>query len=388
MSGHAILSPSGAHRWLNCTRAPRLEATLPNKTSVFAEEGTLAHSVCEIAGKKKFKKIKAAEYNKELKKLKKSPLWSEEMLATAETFVDHLAERAMQFKSEPYVAFETKVDISEYVPESYGRCDCIMFGDKTLVVTDYKHGKGVSVNAENNPQLMLYAVGALKLYQPIFGSSMEFIEVCVDQPRINSYQKWSVSVKDLLDWCESIKPTAQKAFMGFGDFNSGSWCRFCRANGTCEKQAEQQVSAFDDFKGAIDNPDVLLTPEQIAEVLLRGANLVTWYEAVKEKALESILTGTPIPGWKAVEGRSSRAWSNQDAALEALEKAGIDRAVIFDNVPKTLSKLEKMIGAAKFREIAGTFVVKPPGKPSLADSNDKRSEYNSAVSDFSSVADN
>ena len=169
MSGHALLSPSAAHRWLNCTAAPRLEAQLPQKESEYAAEGTLAHSVCEVMAKKHFGKIKAASCTRTMKKYKADPMWNDDMLSSAETYVDHLAERAMQFTHEPYIAFEVKVDISDYVPEAFGRCDCIMFGSDTLVITDYKNGMGVPVSAEENPQLMLYALGALKCYQPIFG---------------------------------------------------------------------------------------------------------------------------------------------------------------------------------------------------------------------------
>ena len=155
MSSHALLSPSSAHRWLNCPLAPRLEATLPEKPSEYAREGTVAHSVCEITAKKKFKKVKAAEYNRVIKKLKTDAVWDDEMLHTAETYVEHLTERAMEFANEPYIAFEVKVDISDYVPEAFGRCDCVMFGGDTLIITDYKHGKGVPVSPDENPQLML-----------------------------------------------------------------------------------------------------------------------------------------------------------------------------------------------------------------------------------------
>ncbi len=150
MSDHALLSPSSAYRWLNCPLAPRLEAQLPEKPSVYAREGTIAHSVCEIAAKKKFKKVKAAEYNKVIKKLKADDQWNDEMLHTAELYVEHLTERAMSFENEPYVAFEVKVDIADYVPEAFGRCDCVMFGGDTLIITDYKHGKGVPVSPEMN----------------------------------------------------------------------------------------------------------------------------------------------------------------------------------------------------------------------------------------------
>lgn len=387
MSSHALLSPSSAHRWLNCPLAPRLEATLPEKSSEYAQEGTVAHSVCEISAKKHFKKVKAAEYNKVIKKLKTNALWDDEMLRTAETYVEHLAERAMSFPNEPYIAFEVKVDIADYVPEAFGRCDCVMFGGGTLILTDYKHGKGVPVSVVENPQLMLYALGALKLYQPLFGGALQKVELYIDQPRLNSYEGWSCTASELLEWGETVKPKANMAFMGFGEYHSGEWCRFCRANGICKAQAEQTTSAFDDFSDAVKANPALLTPEDMGVVLERGKNLVAWYESIKEKALESILNGTKVPGWKAVEGRSSRVWADQDKALEKLQASGIDRAVIYDSVPKTLAQLEKLLGTAKFKELVGDLVVKPQGKPALASADDSRKEFNSAVADFAGVAE-
>lgn len=387
MSGqHALLSPSSAHRWLNCPRAPRLEAQLPEKVSEYAKEGTLAHSVCEITAKKKFKKVKAAEYNKVMKKLKANPLWNDEMLHTAETYVEHLVERAMAFSAEPYITFEVGVDISAYVPEAFGRCDCVMFGGDTLVVTDYKHGSGVPVSAVENPQMMLYALGALTLYRPIFGDAIKNIETYIDQPRLYSYEGWGCSAEELLAWGEEIKPKAQMAYMGFGEFKCGDWCRFCRANGQCEAQATQELSAFDDFANVVGGDPGLLTPEQMGSVLDRGQTLVMWYEAVKAAALTQVLAGVPIPGYKAVEGRSNRAWTDQDKALDTLMAAGIDRAMLYDSVPKSLSQLEKMLGATKFRELVGEFVTKPAGKPALAQASDPRKEFNGAAADFSGVA--
>ena len=387
MSSHALLSPSSAHRWLNCPLAPRLEATLPEKSSEYAQEGTVAHSVCEISAKKHFKKVKAAEYNKVIKKLKTNALWDDEMLRTAETYVEHLAERAMSFPNEPYIAFEVKVDIADYVPEAFGRCDCVMFGGGTLILTDYKHGKGVPVSVVENPQLMLYALGALKLYQPLFGGALQKVELYIDQPRLNSYEGWGCTASELLEWGETVKPKANMAFMGFGEYHSGEWCRFCRANGICKAQAEQTTSAFDDFSDAVKANPALLTPEDMGVILERGKNLVAWYESIKEKALESILNGTKVPGWKAVEGRSSRVWADQDKALEKLQASGIDRAVIYDSVPKTLAQLEKLLGTAKFKELVGDLVVKPQGKPALASADDSRKEFNSAVADFAGVAE-
>lgn len=391
--GHALLSPSAAARWLNCPLAPRLEATLPDNTSQYAAEGTLAHSVCEITAKLHFKKVKKVSYTAAIKKLKKDPLWNDEMLQTAETYVEHLNERAMGFENAPYVAFEIQVDLSDYVPEGFGRCDCTMFGSDTLIITDYKHGKGVPVSAEDNPQMKLYALGALKLYRPIFGDAIKQVLMCIDQPRLDSYESWGCSVEELLAWGESIKPKAQMAFMGFGAYHAGDWCRFCRAHGQCKAQATQQISAFDDFAFAAKAngnpaavPPTLLTPEELSEVLKRGKALVNWYKAVEEHALSKLLEGVEIPGYKVVEGRSNRAWSNQDAAMDALLNAGFDRAALYDSVPKSLAQLEKVIGAAKFAELVGQFVVKPQGKPALADEKDARKAFNSAAADFAGVA--
>ena len=200
MSSHALLSPSSAHRWLNCPLAPRLEATLPEKPSEYAKEGTIAHSVCEVSAKLHFKSIKKTEYNKVIKKLKTDTLWDDEMLRTAETYVEHLSENAMHFEHEPYVAFEVRVDIADYVPDAFGKCDCIMFGGDTLIITDYKHGKGVPVSPEENPQLMLYALGALKLYKPLFGGAIKKVAIVIDQPRLNSYEMWTCATEELLAW--------------------------------------------------------------------------------------------------------------------------------------------------------------------------------------------
>ncbi len=385
MSEHALLSPSSAHRWLNCTLAPRLEAQLPEKPSKDADTGTLAHSVCEITAKKRFKKVKAAEYNKVMKKLKSDKLWDDEMLRTSEIYVDHLAERAMKFEHEPYIAFEVRVDVSDYVPEAFGRCDCVMFGDGVLVITDYKNGQGVAVYAEKNPQLMLYALGALKLYKPIFGDTIQKIEICIDQPRMESYSGWACTTDELLKWGADIKSKADMAFMGFGEYHAGDWCRFCRANGVCKAQSKQYTSALEDFAGVINQPTDALSPEEISNILPRGQAFLEWFKKVEQQALDMALSGKPIPGYKVIEGTSNRAWSDQDKAIETLLKSGIERAAIYDTVPKSLAQLEKMLGKPKFNELVGGFVVKPQGKPKLAAADDKRPEYKSAALDFAAV---
>lgn len=386
MSAHALLSPSSAHRWLNCPLAPRLEATLPDNTSDYAREGTVAHSLCEVSAALYFKKIKKTEYNKVLKKLKTNSLWDDEMLKTAELYVEHLASNAMKFNHEPYIAFEVRVDISDYVPDGFGKCDCIMFGEDTLIITDYKHGKGVPVSAENNPQLMLYALGALKLYRPLFGDAIKKIAIYIDQPRLNSLDGWEIETEALIKWGEEVKPKAQAAYIGIGEYKAGEWCRFCRANGICKAQAEQRIGAFDDFSNVVGESTALLSDVDMGAVLEKGNLLVEWYKSVQERALERLLAGKKIPGYKLVEGRSIRSWTNQDEALKTIEKSGVEKAMIYNYVPKSLAELEKMLGKAKFDEVAGQYVHNPAGKPTLAVSCDSRKEYNSAAADFADVA--
>lgn len=397
---HAILSPSAAHRWLHCTPAPRVEAEFPETTSEYAEEGRLAHSVCELAAKKKFTVMNNRTYNSRLKKLKADPKWDDEMLSTAATYVEHLTEHAMRFEHAPYVALEVQVDITDYAPEAFGTCDCVMIGGDELIITDYKHGKGVPVSAQDNPQMLLYALGTLKLYRPIYGDMIRRVSTYIDQPRLGSYDGASMTVEELLAWGESIKPKAAAAFMGTGEFAPGEWCRFCRAKAKCRARANQNT-ALEDFKDCIPlgrsipmqaeydatgfKPSNCLTDEEIGALLVRAEGLVAWYNDLKEYALAACLNGKTIPGWKAVEGRSTRAWTDQDAALDALMAGGVEEAIIYDRVPKTLAQLEKVIGKQRFGELVGGMIIKSPGKPALAAESDKRPAYNGAAADFSEV---
>lgn len=393
---HALLSPSAASRWLNCTPAPRLEAELPDSTSTFAAEGTLAHSVCELLARKKFTIVKPSAHNAALRKLKKDELWNDEMLATATTYVDHLAERSMEFRHKPYMAFEVKVDITDYAPEAFGTCDCVMIGGEELIITDYKHGKGVPVSAEDNPQMMLYALGALKLYRPIYGEAIKRVTVYIDQPRLDSYSSHSMTVDELLAWGENIvKPKAAIAFAGLGNFTPGEHCRFCRAKAQCRARAGAHT-ALEDFKDAIlpgtpqeaqatpDNIPPLLTYAEIGDLLTRGKSLVDWYNSLEEYALNAVLNGKTIPGYKVVEGTSRATFAPDfDTAANVLIAAGYKKATLYRDTPETLANLDKLVGGrAKLQELLGDHLYKPPGKPALAVESDKRPAYSSAAADF------
>ena len=401
---HALLSASSASRWLKCTAAPRFEEHLPERTSEYAEEGRLAHSICELKTLKKFTVMTSRTYTTRLNKLKKDPLYSEEMDKTSDLYIEHLTEQAMLYDNAPTVAAEVQVDFGEYVPEGFGTCDNVMIGGDTLSITDYKHGKGVPVSAVGNPQMRLYALGALKRYAPVFGDAIKKVRMSIDQPRLDSYTTDTITVEELLAWGESIKPIAQKAFSGLGDFVPGDHCRFCRGKAQCRARANTNT-ALEDFKDCVPaaawndkaeahvaaggmvngTPPTLLSDAEIGDLLIRGKELVAWYKDLEEYATKALLDGKPIEGWKLVAGRSIRTFTDQDAAIQAAIAAGYDEALLYDRKPKTLSEMEKLMGKAEFAEKIGSYVTKPLGKPTLALSMDKREAYNPAAADFAGV---
>lgn len=403
---HALLSASSASRWLTCTAAPRFEEGLPESTSTYAEEGRLAHAIAELKVLKKFTVMTGRTYTTRLNKLKKDALYDQEMDKTTDLYLEHLTEQAMLYDSSPTVVAEVKVDFGEYAPEGFGTCDCVMIGGDTLSITDYKHGKGVPVSAVGNPQMRLYALGALKRYAPVFGDTIKQVRMTIDQPRLDSYTSDLITVEELRAWGESIKPIAQKAFSGLGEFVPGEHCRFCRGKAQCRARANVNT-ALEDFKDCVPAGSVkpgefvpqihsyltpggvevhpLLSDAEIGDLLIRGQQLVQWYKDLEEYATKALLDGKPIEGWKLVAGRSNRTFTDQDAAIKAVIAAGYDEALVYDRKPKTLSELEKLMGKAEFAEKIGSYVVKPLGKPTLALATDKREVYNPAAADFAGV---
>lgn len=399
---HALLSASAAHRWMKCTAAPLYEAQFPSETSEYALEGTLAHSVCELFARKRFTVMSTRKYNSELKKLQENPLFKPEMLATAETYLNYLREVYERYDGAPHVNVEVRVDLTDYVPDGFGTCDCIIIGGDTLHITDYKHGQGVVVDAEDNPQMMLYALGALKRYMPVFGDKIKNVSMAIVQPRITQDVKESrLSVDELLAWGENVvKPLAQKAYSGSGEFCAGAHCKFCRGRAVCPARAKLNT-AVEEFKDCVTpdkakdplDPDSrkmlglppVLTDAEVGDLLTRGAGLVEWYENLREYALQAILSGKTIPGYKVVEGKSIRAFRDTDAALQTLLDSGVEKALIYDYKPKTLAQLEKVVGLKRFAELVGDQVVKPQGKPTLAGADDPRAVYSPAAVDFAGV---
>ena len=387
---HALLSASSASRWLKCTAAPRFEEGLPENTSEYAEEGRLAHAIGELKVLKKCTPMSTRAYNTRLNMLKKNSLYDPEMDKTTDLYLEHITEQVMDYDSVPTVAVEVRVDFSDYVPEGFGTCDCCIIGGDLLSITDYKHGKGVPVSAVGNPQMKLYALGALRRYAAVFGDAIKRVRMTVDQPRLDSYTTDEITVEELRAWGESIKPIAQKAYSGLGEFVPGDHCRFCRGKAQCRARANINT-ALEDFKDCVpagqqtsENSKVLSDGE-IGDLLERGAQLVQWYKDLEAYATEALLAGKEIPGWKLVAGRSNRTFTDQDAAIQAVIAAGYDEALVYDRKPKSLSELEKLMGKKEFAEKIGSYVIKPQGKPTLAPASDKREPYNSVVTDFANV---
>lgn len=366
---HALLSASSAHRWLVCTPSARLEEQLPEKRSEYADEGTLAHEIAELKLRKYYiEPMPKSTFTRRLNKLKKHELFQEEMLKHTDTYLEYLQSITLSFSSKPYVAVEKRVDYSAYAPEGFGTCDFIIIHREDLYVTDFKYGKGVPVSAENNPQMKLYALGAYLEYSLLY--PIKQVHLAIVQPRLDSISEWSLSIDELLAWGEEIKPIAQKAFNGEGEFVPGEHCKFCRAKAQCRARANEFL-ALEDF--GLKDPQ-LLSDAEIGQILEKAMDLESWVKALKDYALGETLKGKEIPGWKAVEGRGQRNFVDIEKAFEHLKANGIDEAMLYERVPLTVSKLEKQLGKKQFKELLEEpgFIEKTPGKPTLVPISDKR----------------
>jgi phage protein len=366
---HALLSASSAHRWLHCTGSPLLEKEFPDTTSVYAKEGTLAHELCELKLKKYTTVMPKGTYTRAHNKITKSELWQNEMESTSETYLEYVKGIMLACKIAPAVLIEKRVDFSRYVPEGFGTADCLILAGDTLHVIDYKHGKGVVVDADHNPQMMLYALGAIDELSLLY--RFKFVHMTIVQPRVNNISEFTMTADELTEWGESVvKPKAEAAISGNGEFEAGDWCRFCRAKQQCKTRYESNDSLYPELSERHDPR--LITLDELGEYLKRGRDMAAWLEDMKEYALSESLAGAEVPGWKAVEGRGSRAFTDTDEAVDTLIKNGIDESVLYERRVLTLAQMEKAVGKKAFGEIVGNLVVKNPGKPTLVEESDKR----------------
>lgn len=374
---HSLLSASGAHIWMNCTPSARLGEQFPDTTSEAAAEGTLAHELAEMKLRNYFYTMDFGKrkFTTAVNKLKKESLWNDEMMGYTDEYLDYIKNLALGFPSSPYVAIEKQIDLSAYVPEGFGTCDCVLISGGTIHVIDFKYGKGVPVSAEGNPQLALYALGAYEAYKILY--QIERVELHIIQPRIDNFSNWGCPLSELLTFGKIVREKAELAYKGEGEFRpSTDTCRFCRAKGHCRARADENVKlAF-----AIGKKPPLITNEEMGEYLRIGKDVAKWLGDLQDVALADCLAGKDVPGWKAVEGRGSRDWTDMDAAFAKLQTEGINEAVLWERKPLTLAQVEKVVGKSDFATIVGDLVVKNPGKPALVEASDKREAITNKVS--------
>lgn len=379
---HALLSASGSHKWLKCPPSARLEEKFPDKTSEFMEEGTLAHEIAEFKVKSYFlEPIPKATYTRRLNKFKKEARFDNEMLIHTDTYLEYIKGEAMQSNSKPFIVVEQKIDFNKYVPEGFGTADCVLINGNTLQVIDFKYGKGVKVDAEDNPQMKLYALGVLEQYGMLY--NIQNIKMSIVQPRIDNVSSYEMPVENLIEWGENVvKPQAQKAFMGLGEYLQGEHCKFCKAKGACEFRAKENMQIVEEIQkttGVVSNAE-------LGEMITKTDGIEQWLKDIKTYALEQLLKGHEVPGWKAVEGKSNRKLVDVDKAFEILEANGYDSAILYEKKPLTLTQLEKTIGKSKIAEAIGDYIEKPKGAPTLAKESDKRETYKiSAAEEFINI---
>lgn len=378
---HALLSASSAHRWLNCPGSVALTKDMPDTTSDYAEEGRLAHALAELKLRKHFTDpMGQRTYNTRYNKIARDPHFQREMDRCTDDYLDYIKDIANSLPAKPFIAVEQQVDFSAFVPEGFGTADCLLIQGRDLYVNDYKHGKGVPVDAADNPQMLLYALGAVMAYKDL--CDIQTIHMAIIQPRAGGIKEAAVTRDELMDWAVfTLRPKAKKAHEGSEEFHSGDWCRFCKARAVCRENSGA-VSVVEDFGGKLPP---LLSDAEVGQVLTRLKPLLDYAKAVKGYAQETISKGGEIPGWKLVEGRGSRAWDDQAAAFEAIKAAGIDEALLYERKPLSAPALEKALGKKDFDAVAAAHVVKRPGDPALAPIDDPRDPYSprpSAAEDF------
>lgn len=377
MSDHAVLSASGAYRWLNCLPSARLELEFVNNESSAAAEGTAAHALCEHKLKKALhmrSKRPVSVYN------------SDEMEEHSDAYVEFVMEQlelAKQSCTDPLILIEQRLDFSCYVPQGFGTGDCIIIADKKLHIIDFKYGMGVLVDAVDNPQMKLYALGALDIYDSLY--DIEEVSMTIFQPRRENVSTWTIRVEDLKDWAEKeLKPKAKKAYDGEGEYLPGEWCTFCRAAVKCRARAEEKLKlAQSEFK-----LPPLLTDSEIEEVLSKLSDLTKWANEIIAYATDAAVNhGKEWHGFKVVEGRSVRKYKDEDAVAEVAKANGYKD--IFRQSLITLTEMERLMGKAKFEKILGDLIYKPTGKPTLVPLSDKRPAMNvsNAKNEFNEITE-
>lgn len=363
---HAVLSASSSERWLNCPPSARLCEAYEDKCSDYAAEGTDAHALCEF----RLKQVLGIPADDPIENLS----WYNEEMEDCATgyaaYVSELLETAKQTCADPVVMIEQRVDFSRWVKEGFGTADCIVIADGVLNICDYKNGQGCLVLAERNPQMMLYALGALEIFDGIY--DIDTVRMTIYQPRKSNISVYEMDKADLYEWANSeLTQKAQLAYEGQGSFSCGEWCRFCKAKAECRECAEANLALA---RYEFQTP-ALLADEEIADILGKVDALTAWASDVKEYALQQAISGTAFPGWKLVEGRSNRKYTSEAAVAAAVEGAGFNP---YEKKLLGITAMQKLLGKSRFEELLAPYIEKPQGRPTLVRSSDKRPEWNTA----------
>lgn len=375
---HALLGASSAARWLACPASARATEGLPDDETQYTAEGTRAHEVCEAHLRhclKYWEAGRVAPILGESIRLDGQPDDPAEMVRAANLYANFLHELWVGFPRRPGVFIEQEVDVSEWVPGGFGTCDCLLIGGGQLHIVDFKYGQGVPVSPVRNPQLMYYALGAYALFRDI--DDIDTVCMSIVQPRIQTEpETWQLPLADLLSWArEVLQPGAEMAWKGEGGFCPGDHCKktFCKAYPNCRAWQDKYgpLAGFDPLPEA-----ATLSDEELGGWLAKVQGLAAYAKDLEDYAHDALLAGRSLPGWKLVQGRSTRKWTNQDAAFQRMERSGIDEALLYTRTPVSLTVAEKMIGKKKFAELMSAFITKAPGAPKLAAAGDPRPEYN------------
>ena len=373
---HAKLSASSAHRWMNCNPSANLEREFADRTSEAAAEGSAAHALCEHKLRKALKMRSTRPVSK---------YDSDEMEMYTDSYVEFILEQievAKQHCADPFVLIEQRLDFSCYVPDGFGTGDCLIVADKLLHIIDFKYGLGVLVEAEENPQMMLYALGALRLFDALY--DIDTISMSIFQPRRENVSTWTITVAELEEWAEkTLRPKAELAFKGEGEFNPGPWCTFCKAAVKCRARAEEKL-ALAQYEFA---KPPLLTDEEIEDILSRLDDLTKWANEIAAYAQDAAINhGKQWNGFKLVEGRSIRKYSDETAVVAAATAAGYRDIYKKSLIP--ITEMEKLMGKKTFAEVLGGLVIKPQGKPTLVPASDKRPAIHTGANhDFTEITE-
>lgn len=380
-SRHALLSPSSSHRWLNCTPSARLEEKVEDQGSSFAEEGTCAHALCEIKLRdlmgyqpepNEFEELKDRWYDKSME-----DYTDEYVTLVYGKYLD-----AQKKDPNAILIIEKTLDFSSWIPESFGTCDAIIVSEGEIEVFDFKYGKGVEVSAVENPQMMIYALGAMVDYDLEY--NIKTVRMTIVQPRVSNFSEWEISMADLRKWAnETLAVKARLAIMGEGEHQAGGWCKFCKIKARCSALADKMMACYTQ-----NEVKELITDEQMGDILTLIPTIKTWCTAVEDYALAQALNGKHFKGHKLVEGRAIRKITDSDTLILRLLDAGHSPSDIFKPAElRSLGDLEKTVGKKPFAELAKGCIEKPQGKPTLAPESDKRQEWNvsSAALDFKDI---